>query len=213
MTTPQQPNQIPHPPAEVATPQPEPAARPAPAPPPRPDQTPPVAGYYTGSATGPPGGPRQKSPALACILSLIPGLGQIYVGYYGLGFLHAIVAAGVFSILVSSDPASFALFPMLMVFFIFFMLYNIVDAGRRAALYNLAIAGVPGVELPQPLRVPRFGGSIIAGSIFIFGGLIVLLHTKFRFSLDWVEEWWPVAPMIFGAYLIYRAIQDRAASE
>jgi hypothetical protein len=156
-----------------------------------------------------PAAPRQKSPALACILSVVPGLGQIYVGYYGLGFLHAIVAAGVFSILVTTDPGTFELFPMLMVFFVFFMLYNIVDAGRRAALYNLAIAGVPGVELPQPLSVPRFGGSIFAGSVFVVGGFLLLLHTKFEYSLAWMEDWWPVAPMIFGVFLIYRAIQER----
>jgi hypothetical protein len=179
-----------------------------------PNQPPPHAepgnpvGYY--SAPPPVDGPRPKSPALACILSVVPGLGQIYVGYYGLGFLHSIVAAAVFSILLSGPTLE--IFPMLVIFLIFFMLYNIVDAGRRASLYNLAIAGVPGVDLPQPLRVPRFGGSIFGGSVLIVAGFALLMHTKFQFSLDWIEEWWPVAPMIFGAYLIYRAIQDRAAT-
>ena len=77
----------------------------------------------------------------------------------------------------------------------------------------MAIAGVPGVDLPQQLKVPRFGGSIFGGAMFIVVGFILLLYTRFGFSLDWIEEWWPVAPMIFGAYLIYRAIQDRAAGD
>jgi len=215
MTIPQQPNEIPNQPAEGATPQPEPAAQPAPPPPPRQQPMPPTGGYFGARAAAPypTSGPAPKSPAAACIMSVIPGLGQIYVGYYGLGFLHAFVVAGVFSILVSSDPDTFTLFPMLVVFLVFFMLFNIVDAGRRAVLYNLAIAGVPGVALPKPLSVPRFGGSIFAGSVFIVGGLIVLMHTRFEYSLAWLEDWWPVAPMLFGAFLIYRAVQDRKAGE
>ena len=193
MTMPQQQNEIPNP-AQPAAPAQIPPANPA--------------GYYT--APPPADGPRPKSPALACILSIVPGLGQIYIGYYGLGFLHAIVASTVFSILASGPTLE--IFPMLIIFLIFFMLYNIVDAGRRASLYNLAMAGVPGVDLPQPLRVPRFGGSIFGGAVLIVAGFALLMHTKFEFSLDWIEEWWPVAPMIFGAYLIYRAIQDRAAA-
>ena len=36
---------------------------------------------------------RRKSPGLACFLSLMPGLGQVYVGYYQRGFVHAAVVA------------------------------------------------------------------------------------------------------------------------
>jgi hypothetical protein len=148
---------------------------------------------------------------MACILSVVPGLGQIYVGYYGLGFLHAIVASAVFTMLVSSPDSD--VLPFGVIFFIFFMLYNIVDAGRRAALYNLAIAGVPGVELPQQMRMPRPGGTIFGGVAFIVVGFILLMNTKFGASLEWVAEWWPLAPMLFGAYLITRAIQERSAKE
>jgi len=208
MTIPQHQNEIPIPTTETDAPTPGAAGTPTPVPPHvHPAQ--PAAGYYTAAPL--PDGPRPKSPAMACILSLVPGLGQIYVGYYGMGFLHAVVAAAIFSILLSGP--SLEIFPMLVVFFIFFMLYNIVDAGRRAALYNLAIAGSPGIDLPQQLKVPRFGGSIFGGVMFIVGGFVLLMHTKFQLSLDWVEDWWPVVPMIFGAFLIYRAIQDRAAGK
>jgi len=208
MTIPQQHDEVSNPANQANAPRPGPAVAPAATPPPQMPPAQPSAGYYTAPAA--PDGPRPKSPAVACIMSIVPGLGQIYVGYYGLGFLHAVVAAAVFAMLLSGPTLE--IFPMLVIFFIFFMLYNIVDAGRRAALYNLAIAGVPGVDLPQPLRVPRFGGSIFGGAMLIVAGFVLLLHTKFQISLDWIEDWWPVAPMIFGAYLIYRAIQDRAAA-
>ena len=32
--------------------------------------------------------PRRKSPVLALVLSLMPGLGQVYVGYYNQGFIN-----------------------------------------------------------------------------------------------------------------------------
>ena len=44
---------------------------------------------------------RYKSPALATIMSLMPGLGQIYVGYYRQGFINIIVIAGIIALLSS----------------------------------------------------------------------------------------------------------------
>ena len=40
------------------------------------------------------GDQRRKSPTLAALLSLMPGLGQVYVGYYQQGFIDIAVAAG-----------------------------------------------------------------------------------------------------------------------
>ena len=154
---------------------------------------------------------RSKSPALAALLSMMPGLGQVYVGYYQRGFVHAAVIAGLITIL--SSGAVERLSPLFALFMAFFWLYNIIDAARRASLYNDAIAGNPAIELPQDFKTPGFRGSIFGGSALIAGGLILLLHTRFGISLDWVEQWWPVAPMIFGAYLLVRAIQERRAAE
>jgi len=154
---------------------------------------------------------RSKSPALAALLSMMPGLGQVYVGYYQRGFVHALVIASLISIL--SSGAVEGLNPLFSLFMAFFWLYNVIDAARRASLYNDAIAGNPTIELPQDFKTPGFRGSIFGGSALIAGGFILLLHTRFGISLDWVEQWWPVAPMIFGAYLLVRAIQERRAAE
>ena len=94
--------------------------------------------------------PRRKSPLLACILSLMPGLGQIYVGYYQRGFVHAFVVAGMFFILSVLSERS-PLFPTAVVFLMFFWLYNIIDAGRRASLYNQLLVGTESVELPEDI--------------------------------------------------------------
>ena len=154
---------------------------------------------------------RSKSPAFAAILSAMPGLGQVYVGYYQRGFVHAGVVASLITIIASGAVEK--LVPLLALFMAFFWLYNIIDAARRASLYNDALAGNPSIELPEDFKTPGIRGSIFGGATLVTIGFIMLLHTRFGVSLDWVEDWWPVAPMIFGAYLLGRAILERRASQ
>ena len=150
---------------------------------------------------------RSKSPAFAAILSAMPGLGQVYVGYYQRGFVHAGVVAGLITII--SSGAVEKLVPLLALFMAFFWLYNIIDAARRASLYNDALAGNPSIELPEDFKSPGIRGSIFGGATLVLVGFIMLLHTRFGISLDWVEDWWPVVPMILGGYLLARAIMER----
>jgi len=153
---------------------------------------------------------RRKSPALACFLSLMPGLGQVYVGYYQRGFVHAAVVATLMTLL-SNNPEE--LTPLLALFLTFFWLYNIIDAGRRAALYNELLAGRTGIQLPADLMLPGLGGSMIGGAVVVLVGLLLLAHTAFGMSLSWVKEWWPVGVILFGAYLFVKARLDRTNRE
>jgi hypothetical protein len=91
----------------------------------------------------------------------------------------------------------------------FFWLYNIIDAARLASLYNRALAGGREPALPEGFALPGMGGSILGGSILVAAGFVVLLHTRWGVRLDWVGEWWPVFPMLFGVYLVVRAVNDR----
>ncbi len=150
---------------------------------------------------------RRKSPFLACVLSAMPGLGQVYVGYYQRGFINAIVAATIITLLASGRVVS--LIPLLGMFLGFFWLYNVIDAGRRASLYNEALAGRTDIELPQDLKTPGLGGSVVGGVCVALFGLVLLLHTRFDMPLDWIDEWWPVALIAFGVYLVYKARQDK----
>jgi cell wall-active antibiotic response 4TMS protein YvqF len=153
--------------------------------------------------------PRAKSPALACVLSAMPGLGQVYVGYYQRGFVHAVVAGGIIAIL-AQDVAP-QLTPMLGLFLAFFWLYNVIDAGRRAAFYNHALQGASPFEMPEDLRMPA-GGSVLGGLVLIGFGAILLLHTRFNVPLEWLKDWWPVAPILFGGWLVWKGIEERRAA-
>ena len=153
--------------------------------------------------------PRRKSPFFAGFLSLLPGLGQIYVGYYQRGFLHVIVAGSVISLLVaggSSGNTSFI--PLGAIFLVFFEFYNVIDASRRAVMYNLSLDGIEQAVLPDELSEMTLGGSYLGGGVLLVFGLIALSNSMFGLSLDWLEQWWPLAPIGFGAYLVYRAYLD-----
>ncbi len=150
---------------------------------------------------------RVRSPLIAGFLSLLPGLGQIYVGYYQQGFLNILVVGSLISFLASDTLEGMV--PLAGLFLVFFWLYNIVDAVRRAVLFNQALAGLGPTELPQEVALPAGQGSLAAGVTLVVVGAIALSHTLFNVPLEWVEDWWPLALVAMGAWLVYRAVQDR----
>jgi hypothetical protein len=143
-----------------------------------------------------------KLPVLAGFLSLAPGLGQIYVGYYQRGFVYALTVATIITLLASGTVHG--LEPFFGIFLAFFWLYNIIDALRRASAYNLMLDGLPADELPERIALPEEGASRMWGVVLIVLGAILFLHTKFDMSLEWLEEWWPLIPIGFGVYLLRR---------
>lgn len=189
------------------TPQAEPGRAPV-GPPPYPGETPAAwarrrAAYYGDD-------PRRKSPVLASLLSLMPGVGQVYVGYYQHGFINILVAGSTIALLNSSGRMGLAPFQGLLALFLaFFWLYNIVDAGRRAALYNHSLAGLDPGSLPEEVQAPSMRGSLYGGIALLVVGLVIASNTLFHVPLNWVEHWWPVALVIAGGYLIYQGMRKK----
>ena len=146
---------------------------------------------------------RYKSPALATMMSLMPGLGQIYVGYYQQGFVNIVIIATIISVLASTDGNG-PITPFLGLFLAFFWLYNMVDAARKATFYNQALAGLGPLQVPEGDQLLGGRGSLVGGIVMVVIGAIALAHTRFGMSLDWVEHWWPLALVLGGAYLIWQ---------
>ena len=152
--------------------------------------------------------PRHKSPRLAAFLSIAPGVGQLYVGYYVRGFVLA--STFLFTMLFAVNaPGYLEPIPGFATFFIW--LFNIIDAGRMAALYNHALAGSDRIRLPENFEVPSMGGSMGGGALLVVFALLALSNTLFGFSLEWLESWWPIFPLGLGLYLLARGVMDRAA--
>ena len=159
--------------------------------------------------------PRRKSPALGAILSFMPGLGQVYVGYYQQGFTNIVVVATVIALIANARHGGLldTLLPFLGLFLAFFWLYNIVDAFRRAAFYNNALSGVGAVELPEDLKLPTGRASLAGGVALIALGLLLFANTALGMSLDWLEQWWPMGLVLIGAYLVYASVTGKRAAE
>jgi hypothetical protein len=152
--------------------------------------------------------PRRKSPILDTVISIVPGIGQIYIGYY----LRGILTAAVFLIFViASAEMARDLGPPLAMAALFIWIFNLIDAGRMAALYNHAAAGSDRIEMPSDLKLPKLGGSIMGGLILLLFGGIALSNTAFGYPLDWLERWWPAFPAALGLYLLARGVMDAMA--
>jgi TM2 domain-containing membrane protein YozV len=148
--------------------------------------------------------PRLRSATLATLLSLMPGLGQVYLGYIQQGFINALVVASIIALLASDAGA---LTPLLALFMAFFWLYNIVDANRRAILLNQRVLGLAPGELPEDIS-PALQGSVFGGLVLIVGGVLALAHVRFGLSMAWVERWWPMALIGLGIYLVWKAVKQ-----
>lgn len=173
-----------------------------------PPAPPPAAGMWQPSQ-GQMFDPRRKSPLLAAAISVLPGVGQLYIGYYvrgfvtGLAFLAAILLAA-----ASREPLA----PAFGMSAMFIWVFNVIDAGRMAALYNHAAAGADVMKMPEDFKLPQMGGSIVGGAVLLAFGGIALSNTAFGYSLDWLEDWWPVFPFALGAYLFARGVMDYTAT-
>jgi hypothetical protein len=148
--------------------------------------------------------PRRKSPVLALVLSLMPGVGQIYVGYYQQGFINALVVATLITLLSSNTIRGAE--PLFGIFLAFYWLYNVVDAWRRATFYNNALAGIGPATLPEEFAVTSGRGTLAGGVALLIVGIVALSNTLFGMSLEWLEKWWPLALIAGGAWLIYPAL-------
>jgi hypothetical protein len=166
--------------------------------------------------------PRRKSVMWAVILSAMPGLGHVYVGYYREAFRNISVVC--LLVLLLSTNALHRIEPPFVMFLIFFILFTIVDAGRRASLYNQALslynqalAGLRPMDLPedapQGLSPLTAGGSLAGGVVLVVLRLIFFTNTMFGWSLQWVGSWWPLGFVAAGAWLIYADVQAKRAGQ
>ncbi|MFQ5601448.1 MAG: LiaI-LiaF-like domain-containing protein [Candidatus Krumholzibacteriia bacterium] len=154
--------------------------------------------------------PRRKSPTLAVMLSLMPGLGQIYLGHYQLGVIYFLIFVSLITILTSGAGG---LEPLFGISVGFLVLYNLVDAGRRAALYNQALDAQASGQVPAGFEIPSNRGSTAGGIVLMALGFLFLMHTRFDFDMYWLEEWWPAGLILLGLYLFIKDRRNRNAPE
>jgi TM2 domain-containing membrane protein YozV len=150
------------------------------------------------AATSAPLGPKPpKNPWLALVLSLFPGLGQVYNGQPAKAFVFFSAWVGSIYGAAEIDPFPFAfLIP-------FVYLYNLIDAFRTASFINArALGGLP-VPEEEAFESPLWGGSLLVL------GLLLLLNNLGWLHLAALARYWPVALIVAGAAFLYGSIQRR----
>lgn len=153
---------------------------------------PPAAGPLPAQAAVPP----RRSPGLAVVLSFLPGLGHLYLGLYGRA------VAVLLSFVVAINLANVAAFGIFVAFVWFF---GLIDAYRQAQLIN---AG----ELPDAGKDAAFRavgrGNLGFGIFLLLAGIVLLVDRLYGIDWYFVQDWYPVAIILGGVYLVARAIID-----
>jgi len=146
---------------------------------------------------------QRKSPALASVLSLMPGMGQVYVGYYRQGFTFIAVFASTIATLASNRLQG--LEPLLGIFLAFFLIFNLIDANRRAHHYNRVMAGLKIDEVPEDFKLPSAGGSRTTGLVLVAIGVLFILDLNYNVSMEWIEDWWPAILVAIGINMVVKS--------
>jgi len=149
----------------------------------------------------PPAPQLPKNPWLALVLSLFPGLGQVYNGQPAKAFVFFFAWVGSIYGSAEINPLPFAfLIP-------FVYLYNLVDAFRTASLINArSLGGLPAPE-EEAFESPLWGGSLLVL------GLLLLLNNLGWLHLAALARYWPVALIVAGGAFLYSAIQRRRGGD
>lgn len=128
----------------------------------------------------------KRSPAAAFWLSLLPGLGHIYLGLTVKGLVFALLTVGLIDVLNRGAEAFGILVPI-------YWLFVMLDAHRSAQAMNRgALAG----ETFMGTGSKWWGGALIAL------GVLFLLYNFDLFDFDWVWRFWPAALIIVGIKLL-----------
>jgi TM2 domain-containing membrane protein YozV len=142
-----------------------------------------------------------KNPTLALVLSLFPGLGQVYNGQPAKAFVFfAAWVTGIYGTAeISPFPFAF-LIP-------FAYLYNLVDAYRSAASINARYLGGGPIEEEESPESPAWGGTLVVL------GVVLLAHNLGWINLAAVERYWPVFLIVGGVVLVYGSMKKRKGTE
>lgn len=127
--------------------------------------------------------PRRKSPGVALLFSLLPGLGHIYLGLHqrGIAFFGAFLAS-----LWLGEHAELS---GAIIAFVFF--YAMIDA------YQLATGPTPTPSQGSPRK-----GNLVLGSVLIVAGALALYSNFYPLDFSFLADWWPLALIVLGLWML-----------
>lgn len=135
-----------------------------------------------------------RSPVLALVLSLFPGIGQIYNGQPAKALVFFFAWAG--SIYLTAEASPFFAFLIAFTYF-----YNLVDAWRSASALNARHAGGRAVAEDDTIESPAWGAALIGL------GALLLLNNLGWLRLAALQRYWPLVLIAAGAVFLYGSLQ------
>ncbi len=141
-----------------------------------------------------------RNPWIALLLSVFPGVGQLYNGQPAKAFVFFFGWVG--CIWGASEVAGLPF--GLLIPFVYF--YNLVDAYRSACCINARSSGVAETE-QEALESPTWG-LLLVGL-----GTVLLLHNLGWLNLAALGRYWPILLIGAGGVFVYGSIQRRKTAE
>jgi hypothetical protein len=142
----------------------------------------------------------KRSPSAAVFLSLLPGLGHIYVGQVAKGFLLGLS----FVLAIRMADEGGGPFGILIPFL---LLYAMVDAHRAAVEVNRIVASGG-----TPPKGPDFGLTKWWGYILIGLGVLFTLDNFDLFDFEWIWRLWPLGLIALGVFILKRRPEPVASA-
>jgi TM2 domain-containing membrane protein YozV len=155
---------------------------------------PPLPAAYTPVPTGP---PLPKNPWAALVLSLFPGVGQIYNGQPAKGLVFFFAEVGCIYGTAEIDPFPFAF----LIPFVYF--FNLIDAWRSATAINNRFLGGQALPEEDAAESPLWGAGLVGL------GLLLLLNNLGWLDLHGLRRWWPLMMVVLGGAFLYNAVRRR----
>ena len=139
----------------------------------------------------------RRSPGLAVGLSFFPGLGHLYLGLYqrGIGVFLAFAAA-----IWLAEHADLGIFVAFAWFF------AVIDGYRQAVLLNQCCGSVPA----EPSRPLQQRSNLALGVFLVVAGALLLYNQFYPLDLEFLVDWWPLALILFGVYLLAQHFREQA---
>lgn len=159
---------------------------------------PPLPAPYTAPPALPPA--PAKTPILALLLSVFPGLGQLYNE-------QPAKAVTFFFFVVGSIYGTATISPFPFAFLIpFSWFYNLIDAWSSAHDINRRELAGGRPRKDRSLESPIWGATLLGL------GLVLLLNNLGWLNLARLSRFWPLVMVVIGAIFLSRALKARDAS-
>ena len=137
----------------------------------------------------------KKSPGLAAVLGLVPGLGAVYTGEFMKALIYVLTFAAFIGALNSNlgEPAE----PILGVLLAAFIVFMAIDACRSAKAINAGQA--------PPIHIGRVMSDKPVGPLILIGlGVLFLLSNAGVFQWHWIGRLWPLILIALGIRMYMR---------